>query len=68
MIRSALLALAATLAPAAVAAQAPDFASQELGPGYWHMFIAYAVAWVVVLAWTISIGRRLSRVERKLEE
>ena len=29
---------------------------------YWHIFIAYAVAWICVLAWLIHIARRLRRV------
>jgi len=43
-------------------------ASQTLGRGYWHVFIAYAVAWLLVLGWAISIARRLSKVEREIEE
>lgn len=34
--------------------------------GYTHMFIAYAIAWLVVVGWIISIARRLGRVEREL--
>ena len=33
---------------------------------YWHVFIAYAIAIVVVLGWVISIGRRLRDVEERL--
>ena len=40
-------------------------ASQNLRP-YWHVFIAYAVAIVLVLGWVISIGRRLRDVEERL--
>ena len=29
---------------------------------YWHIFIAYAVAWVFVVAWLVHIARRLRRV------
>ena len=29
---------------------------------YWHVFIAYAVAWIVVVGWLIQIARRLGRV------
>lgn len=43
-------------------------ASQTLGRGYWHVFIAYAVAWLLVLGWAISIARRLSKIEREIEE
>lgn len=69
--RSLVAALAALMAllpsPDPVAAQATDLASQTLGRGYWHVFIAYAVAWALVLGWTVAIGRRLARVERRLE-
>jgi len=42
-------------------------ASQNLR-GYTHMFIAYAIAWLIVVGWVISIARRLGRVERALKE
>ena len=42
-------------------------ASQNLR-GYTHMFIAYAIAWALVLGWVISIARRLARVEKALTE
>jgi hypothetical protein len=32
------------------------------------MFIAYALAWLLVLAWAVSIGRRLARVRRAPDE
>jgi hypothetical protein len=40
-------------------------AGQSLRP-YWHVFIAYALAIVLVLGWVISIGRRLRDVEERL--
>ncbi len=33
---------------------------------YWHVFVAYAIAWGLVMGWAVSIARRLSRVERRL--
>ena len=39
--------------------------SQTLRP-YWHVFIAYTIAIVLVLGWVISIGRRLRDVEERL--
>ena len=42
-------------------------ASQNLR-GYTHMFIAYAIAWLVVVGWVISIARRLGRIEKELKE
>lgn len=35
--------------------------------GYTHLFIAYAIAWILVAGWAISIARRLGRVERELK-
>ena len=42
-------------------------ASQNLR-GYNHMFIAYFIAWAIILGWVISIARRLGRVEKALKE
>ncbi len=39
---------------------------QTLGRGYWHVFAAYAIVWLLVLGWVISIVRRLRRVEERL--
>ena len=41
--------------------------AQSLRP-YWHVFIAYAIAILLVLGWVISIGRRLRDVEERLSE
>lgn len=46
---------------------AAGLARQTLRP-YWHVFIAYAIAILVVLAWVVSISRRLKDVEERLEE
>ena len=66
-----LLLLAAVL-PEMGHAQAglPDpgaIASQNLR-GYTHMFIAYFIAWSLILGWVVSIARRLGRVEKALKE
>ena len=56
-----LVALAALLLPSAPAAAQVDpdvLARQSLRP-YWHVFIAYAVAWLLLVGWMFSIGRRL---------
>ena len=63
---SALVLLAwIALAPAAAMAQT---ASQDIGGlrAYWHVFIAYSIAIVLVVGWVISIGRRLRDVEERL--
>ena len=39
---------------------------QTLGRAYWHVFAAYAVVWLLILGWVISIVRRLRRVEERL--
>ncbi len=39
---------------------------QTLGRPYWHVFAAYAIVWLLVLGWVLSIVRRLRRVEERL--
>jgi CcmD family protein len=53
--------------PFDVSAQATELGRQTLGRPYWHVFIAYAIAWVLIGGWVISIARRLARVERRLD-
>lgn len=60
---------AAAGAPA-VAAPAGDFASlpERAAPprtlrDYWHVFIAFALAWVLLFGYVVSLGRRFARVE-----
>ena len=48
-------------------AQGTDLASQTLGRAYWHVFAAYAIGWIMVLGWVISIARRLVSVDRALK-
>ena len=63
LVRSALLlALFASAAPV-LAQVGPDvLARQSLRP-YWYVFIAYALAWLLLVGWVLSIGRRLRRLE-----
>ena len=42
-------------------------ASQNLR-GYTHMFIAYFIAWILILGWIVSIARRLGKLQKSLEE
>ena len=66
---------AASLARAAVEVAAQQagalpgeqLASQNLRP-YWLVFIAYAIAIVLVMVWAGSIARRLKEVEGRLGE
>lgn len=61
----------------ALAALAVTFAfppAELLGQGsgppsfrpFWHVFAAYAIAWLLVLGWLVTIARRLGRVEERL--
>lgn len=73
LVRTALaLGLVVLLSAAAVAAQQAGgmpqptaTAPQSLRP-YWHVFIAYAIAIVLIGGWAVSIGRRLRDVEDRL--
>ena len=64
---AALALLAALLTPSLVAGQVDPgaMATQSLRP-YWHVFIAYALAWLLVFGWLFSVARRLARLERNL--
>jgi CcmD family protein len=33
---------------------------------YWHVFVAFAVAWALVFGYTLSLGRRFRRLEDQL--
>ena len=46
--------------------QAETLRDQGLGRAYWHVFIAYALAVLLILGWVVSIARRLRRVEDRL--
>lgn len=62
----AALVLAPLAAP--LAAQAEALGRQTLGRPYWHVFLAYAIGWALILGWVISIARRLGRVEKRLQD
>jgi CcmD family protein len=55
--------------PAAAQQSLPgsNVGQQNLQP-YHFVFIAYALAWLLVFAWVVSVSRRLARVEKRLEE
>ena len=73
MIRGLLPAVLLTLTAIGAAGQEmgldppSELAAQSLRP-YWHVFIAYAIAILLVMAWAGSIAKRLSDVERRLSE
>ncbi len=56
-----LAALAASLAftaPLVAQVGTEVLAQQSLRP-YWYVFIAYSLAWLLLLGWMFSIGRRM---------
>jgi hypothetical protein len=53
------------LAAGVVPLEAQQGVAPSLRP-YWHVFVAYAIAWGLVMGWAISIARRLAAVERRL--
>jgi len=59
--------------PAAVAAQtAPLPGEQASAPprtlrAYWHVFIAFGLAWLFLFGYAISLGRRFRKLEREVD-
>jgi CcmD family protein len=45
--------------------QAPEASPLEMRH-FWHVFIAYALAWVLIGGWLFTIVRRLRKVEERL--
>ena len=35
---------------------------------YWHVFIAYALAWLFLFGYAISLGRRFRNLERDVDQ
>lgn len=64
-----ILAVFAILHAAPAAAQMPgtDIGAQNLQP-YHFLFIAYALIWLLVFGWVVSIARRLARLEKRLQD
>lgn len=62
-----LAALAAALPAAAQEASAAGagLAGQSLRP-YQFVFLAYAIAWLLILGWVIAVARGLARLRRRL--
>lgn len=56
------LALLVSDAPAFAQVGTDVLARQSLRP-YWYVFIAYALAWLLLMGWLLSIGRRIRRLE-----
>ena len=34
---------------------------------YWHVFVAFAVAWILLFGYALSLGRRFARLERDIQ-
>ncbi|MDB4952185.1 MAG: hypothetical protein JWM27_4834 [Gemmatimonadetes bacterium] len=34
---------------------------------YWHVWIAFTLAWLLLFGYVVSVGRRFGKVERELE-
>ena len=66
-ILTTILILAPVLVPEGVAGQGSGLAGQSLRP-YGHVFLAYALAWALVLGWVVSLARRWGRVQDELED
>lgn len=54
------------LLPLAAAAQSAALQPVPEMEDFWHIFIAYAIAWILLFGWLISIVRRIRRVEERL--
>jgi CcmD family protein len=59
--------VAFALAPDLLLAQNANLGAQQLGRPYWHVFAAYAIGWVLIFGWVVSIARRLRSLERKID-
>jgi CcmD family protein len=56
------------VAGASVAAQVPGAAGLREMRHFWHVFIAYAIAWILIFGWLFSIVKRLRIVEERLKD
>ncbi|MFL5537493.1 MAG: CcmD family protein [Longimicrobiaceae bacterium] len=58
--------------PAAVTQSAPLPSTQAPAPprtlrAYWHVFIAFGLAWLFLFGYALSLGRRFRNLEREVE-
>ena len=63
---------AAAPAPAEHSLRRTAFAGEQLAPprtlrAYWHVFIAFALAWAFLFGYVVSIGRRFRTLEREVD-
>lgn len=59
--------LAETLLPQALAGQVSPAATSPQMRHFWHVFAAYAIAWVLLFGWIVSVARRLAKVEKRID-
>jgi len=67
--RLAVAALVLSLTSLPLAAQSlpgSDVGAQNLR-AYHFVFLAYAIAWLLVFGWVVSVARRLARLEKHLQ-
>ena len=62
---SAVLVTALPAAAQQVGTPGAGLSAQSLRP-YQFVFLAFALAWLLVLGWVVSVGRRLARLDRRL--
>ncbi len=60
-----LIVLVALSVPGAVTAQV-GAASGSFRP-YWHVLLAFAVAWILIAAWAYRIGRKVNRLTAEVD-
>jgi positive regulator of sigma E activity len=61
----ALVLLLPLVGAAAAQTDASALGAQNLR-AYWHVFVGYVLAWLLIFGWLVSIARRLTRIERSL--
>ena len=67
LIAAAVLLLVAALGlPVDLLAQETPTATPLEMRHFWHVFVAYALAWILLFGWVVSILNRFRRVEEKL--
>ncbi len=62
LLLSALAGSLASAVPTVAQVGTEAFAQQSLRP-YWYVFIAYSLAWLLLVGWMLSIGRRMRGLE-----
>jgi CcmD family protein len=62
----AILLLLLALLPDGAGAQEGVFAPEVQMRHFWHVFIAYSIAWLFLFSWVVSILKRIRRVEDRL--